>query len=664
VRTAFSIIVFISLAAAGLSGRAWAQTPVFTDFGLEELMNIQVEPVFGASKRVQPVTQAPASVTIVTREEIARYGYRTLADILRGVRGFQISNDRNYSYLSTRGFARPGDYNTRILLLVDGHRMNDNVYEAAQIGAEFGLDPFMFERVEIVRGPSASLYGTSAFFAVVNVIMRKGSNLNGPVVSVDAGSLGSRAARAAIGRTWARGDWALAGGYSGTDGSSRLYFPAFDAPDTNDGVVEGIDDEAMGHLFGRFRIGRLTFTGAYGRRAKSVPTASYFTRFNDPDLGTVDRRGFIDGEYSGALKGTQVLARGYLDRYHYTGRYPYDGAGPGLVDDLRDYAVGVWAGTEVRASRDLPGRQTVTVGGELRDNFTQSQGATVNGTLDGGFAIDGSSVASAVYGQHEIALHRVLRTNLGLRYDGYGDWSRVTPRAAVIVTPSARQAIKYLYGTAFRAPNAYELYYYSEGERASWLRPETITSHELVWEQYMGTWLRTSVSAYRNRVSQLLSLTPDPAKEEDLRWINQGGANAHGFEIEADWRFRRLEGRGSYTIQKAVEAGSETPLSNSPRHAGMLRLSLPAVGRGSTIAFETYMLARRGTLAGNFVSRVVTSNLTLVEPVGGRVDLVAHVHNLFNRAYADPGSEEHRQDVIPQDGRTFTVGLRWRYGSR
>ena len=142
-------------------------------------MKLDAGQVFGASERLQPVTEAPASVSFITAEEIARYGYRTLADILRGVRGMYVTDDRNFSFIGTRGFAKPGDYNSRILLLVNGHRVNDNIFGQAEIGAEFGLDPAMFERVEIIRGPASSLYGDSAFFAVVNVITRTGASLGG-----------------------------------------------------------------------------------------------------------------------------------------------------------------------------------------------------------------------------------------------------------------------------------------------------------------------------------------------------------------------------------------------------------------------------------------------------------------------------------------------------
>ena len=148
-------------------------------------MKLDAGQVFGASERLQPVTEAPSSISFITADEIARYGYRTLADILRGVRGMYVTDDRNFSFLGTRGFGKPGDQNTRILLLVNGHRVNDNIFGQAEIGQEFGLDPAMFERVEIIRGPASALYGDSAFFAVVNVITRTGKSLDGASIALE-----------------------------------------------------------------------------------------------------------------------------------------------------------------------------------------------------------------------------------------------------------------------------------------------------------------------------------------------------------------------------------------------------------------------------------------------------------------------------------------------
>src|SRR4030042_556374 len=109
-------------------GRIGASYPPgdLTELGLEELMNLSV---YGASKFEQKLMEAPASVTIINRNEIKKYGYRTLADILRSVRGLFVTNDRKYEYLGVRGFNRPGDYSTRILLLVDAHRLNEGLYD-------------------------------------------------------------------------------------------------------------------------------------------------------------------------------------------------------------------------------------------------------------------------------------------------------------------------------------------------------------------------------------------------------------------------------------------------------------------------------------------------------------------------------------------------------
>ncbi len=165
--------------------------PDLTEMSVEDLLNIKVETVYGASRYQQKVTEAPASITIISADEIKKYGYRTLADILRSIRGVYVTNDRNYSYIGVRGVARPGDYNTRVLLLIDGHRINDSIYDLATIGTEFPLDVDLIERVEFVRGPSSSLYGTNAFFGVINIITKRGRDLKGLEVSGEAGNFAS-----------------------------------------------------------------------------------------------------------------------------------------------------------------------------------------------------------------------------------------------------------------------------------------------------------------------------------------------------------------------------------------------------------------------------------------------------------------------------------------
>ena len=301
------------LTTAGLAG---AQS--LTELSLEKLMRIDAGRVFGASERSQPVTEAPTSVSFITAEDIARYGYRTLADILHGVRGMYISDDRNFSLLGALGFGKPGDYNSRILLLVNGHRVNDNVFGQAEIGAEFGLDAANFERVEIIRGPASSLYGDSAFFAVVNVITRTGGSIDGGSGSYQAGSHGTQLVRGTVGDTLSNGlDFALSGSVLQSNGVQRLYFQEYDTPDTNHGVADGLDGEQAQQYYGRLAYRGFTLTTAYGDRRKDVPTASFGTVFNEQEhpARTNDRHTLVDLDYARSIGDARVSIRGSYDRF-------------------------------------------------------------------------------------------------------------------------------------------------------------------------------------------------------------------------------------------------------------------------------------------------------------------------------------------------------------
>ncbi len=648
-----------------VSPSAWAQAPL-PELSLEDLMKLDAGQVYGASERLQPVIEAPASVSFITAEEIKRYGYRTVADILRGVRGMYVVDDRNYSLIGTRGFALPGDYNSRMLLLINGHRYNDNVFGQAEVGAEFGLDLAIVERVEIIRGPASSLYGDSAFFAVVNVMTRTGASLRGRSMTLETGTLGTRVVRATAGQGFANGvDVALSGTYERTDGVGRLYFPAFDTPATNNGVAEGLDGEGVRQFYGRLDFKGLTVTGAYGARQRDVPTASFATLFNEQESRqeTTDRHTLVDAEYGRLFNGTRATFRASFDRFTSNGIYPFagepDGA-PTLVGV--NTAVGTRWSVGSGLTRTFGGRHTVRAGVEFIDNVRQDQTASyvVDPPL---FVLDShrSSTQHAVYVQDEVRLARWLIVNGGLRYDGYEDFSRFTPRAALIVLPSSEQSVKYLYGRAFRTPNAFELTSEYFGERVSDLRPESIDTHELVWERYVNDWLRTSVSTYWYKVEQLITLAPDDSAFLGIAFVNHGEVRAKGLELEAQMRLGG-EARAlmSYALQSAIDQETHDRLPNSPRHMTKARISLRGPTRLSVVSVEGQHLSSRQTLAGLTVSAAATVNVSMIQPLGPAWELFGSVRNIFDAEYADPASSQHRQDSIPQNGRTARIGLRWK----
>ncbi len=110
-----------AVAGTLLSTGALAQTDVtdLTALPIEQLMQVQV--VTSASKYAQAANEAPANVSVVTAADIKAYGWRTLADILGSLPGLYTNYDRSYHTLGARGILRAGDYDTRFLLLIDGH---------------------------------------------------------------------------------------------------------------------------------------------------------------------------------------------------------------------------------------------------------------------------------------------------------------------------------------------------------------------------------------------------------------------------------------------------------------------------------------------------------------------------------------------------------------
>lgn len=628
-------------------------------------MNVKVHEVYGASKFLQKVTEAPASVSIITAAEIEKYGYLTLADVLKGVRGFYINDTRGYTSIGARGFGRPGDYNTRVLLLVDGHRVSDNVYSSAFIGPEFPVHIDLIDRIEIIRGPSSSLYGTNAFFAVINVITKRGYQLNGPELSTEAASYDTLRSRASYGKQFSNGlDLLLSASFSDSRGHERLYFKEYDAPETNNGVALNADGEDVRRLFTSLSYRDFSLQGVYGERKKHIPTGSFETIFNDPGTYAYDSYGYVDLKYERSLStSAQLAARLYYDHYYYRGNYIYSVEGEeGAQRTINnDWARGLWWGGEVSLTTHLLDKHRLIAGTELRNNFRQDQKNYDEDPYFLNFDDRRSSREWAVYAEDGYRVSRRLLLNAGIRYDHSSAFGgSANPRFGLVYNPFEKTTVKLLYGQAFRGPNVYErLYGFADdaGSRSS-LRPETIRTTEMVFEQYLGDHFRVAVSGFSYRIRNLINQVYFPEADEYL-FTNIGRVRSEGIEAEVETKLRNgIQGIVSYAYQKAVDPETGSRLNNSPAHLGKLNMNMPLVKERLWAGLELQYESRRLTLAGDSTSPFLLTNLTLLgKRLAKHFDLSLSVYNLFDRKYAHPATVEHLQDQIPQNGRNFRLKL-------
>ena len=634
-------------------------TRELTDLTIEELMSITVR---SASTYEQKVTEAPSSVTIITAGEIKKYGYRTLAEILRSVRGFYTTYDRNYIYVGIRGFARPGDYNTRFLLLVDGHRINENVFDMATIGTDFIMDVDLIDRVEVIRGPSSSLYGSNAFLGVINVITKKGEDFRGIEVSGAAGSHYTYNGRLSYGNKFTNGiDMALSGSIYSSQGRGRLYFKEFDSPATHNGVALYNDDDKNYSLFTKFSYSDFLIEGAYVSREKRIPTAPWGTIFNDSQNKTYDERAYVDLKYEHNFQNqTNLMGRISYDHAYYHGDYIYNYP---PVTLNKDSGRGEWAGAELKLMKTLLKKHTVVLGTEYRYNFRQDQRNFDQDPYLEYLDDERDSKIWAFYFQDEFKILDNLIFNAGVRYDHYDTFGGTTnPRLALIYQPLDKTTLKLLYGEAFRAPNVYELHYKGGGIKANpGLDPETIRTYEMILEQSFGDHISVNVSGFYYTIKDLISQEMDSDKLQVYK--NTDKIEAKGLELETNYKWvNGLEGRISYTFTETQDKKTDKILTNSPKNLAKFNLIVPLVKEKLLAGFEVQYTGKRKTLAGNFADDFMVTNLTLFSHnLLKGLEISGSIYNLFNKRFHDPGAVEHRQDTIEQDGRNFRLKITYTF---
>ncbi len=632
------------------------------DLSLGELSKIKIDTVFAASKFTEKVTDAPSSVSIVTGDQIQRFGYRTLAEIIRSVRSFDVTSDRVNSYTGVRGFNSLNDYGSRTLLLIDGHRMNDPILDAAAVGTEALLDVDLIDRVEFIRGPGSSIYGSNAFFGVINVVTRSGASVNGIEASTSAGSYDTYTGRVTIGKKLANGlDYFLSGTTYFSEGPDRLFYREYNSPETNGGVAANRDGSRSYSTFGKISFGDFTLQGGYITRDKDVPTAPSGSVFNTPDLA-VNARGYVELRYlHETADGWSLSARAYYDAFDFHGLAYYDYDSGRVLNN--DSGRARWWGAEAGISRTFFKSLRLAVGGEVRQSLELRLRNYDEQPFTQYLDVSADQLVVGAYADAHFDLTHWVSLTAGLRWDHYDSFgSTVNPRTALTFKPAENTTLKLLYGEAFRAPNIYQLDYTSFRQRTNpALGPETIRTYEGVLEQYFLTHWRGTVSIFRNEISSLIDLTPDQFGFVSFTNARDASVNGGEAEIEGKWDNGFLI-RASYTHQEAESQPDGLPLVNSPDDMFKTQLSVPLFRDKLFGSLELLYASDRDTLQGNRTGRLWALNGTLYSRnLLPGLNFSVSVYNILDQKYDTPTGVNNLQDVITQDGRQFRLKLGYQF---
>jgi len=610
-----------ALAAAGPARAQSTSGPV--EIGGIELDALLDPRVAAVSLHEEQSSAAPASVFVLTREDIRAHGFQTLSEALRSVPGLFTYSDGFYQYVGFRGVGLLVDYTVRTLVLVDGHPLNNSLGQAEN---SFGLDLLvplaMVERVEVVKGPVGSVYGPAAFLGVVNVVTHGAGeerwealagtrSAQGRVVANDVSAVASTRRGALSLSVGAEGAWTR--GYAWT-------FPelaaASDRPAPAGGRVSGMDfgDAQKAYLRAAWR--GLTVQAGCGHWFRGLPSAPYSALVGDRRNREESLNCFGQLGVEQAV-GTDLVLSGRLsqDWFEYRDLLAYADPQPGGGGDFgpfRDSGRDSWTALNLQARWQAAPALLATLGVTGESHRTRLEAFAeqiptllvdpVNGIGVGPIRKEFLTVNGYLLADWQLGASLALHGGLtAYRHEIFG--SRLTPRAAAVWRPSPRDTVKAMYSEGFRAPSASEAFFEDSLDYIPnlALRPETARAGEVAWERRVGS-AALFASLFALQYDGLIRVEtvpwpglvgpPDPANPSDYRQQarNGGAFGVQGLELGGRLRFPGLaDAHGGVSLQRLD--GDEPP--NVAKVTANLAVSTRALWRPLSLSLRGFFIGAR-----------------------------------------------------------------------
>lgn len=424
---------------------------------LEELLNTEVEV---AGKKNQKIKETSAIVSVITAEELHNMGVSNLYEALSYIPGVTVYETFfGFSSVTFRGNVQT-HYNNKSLVLINNHPAHETPW------GTFYLEQTpiaMIKRIEIIRGPGSTLYGTNAFAGVIKIITADGADLNGVSLNAGAGSYQHTHAGLTAGKVFGDFNIAVSGSFLNSSG-----FPFRLAADEEKkaGAIDYENDYLNGMLSMKYK--NLTLNAGYfnARRDKFGLTPTFVS------TGERNLKGFfMDAGYKWKVsEPLEVSIFAYYDRlgaYEDIEWYPPQQAlkDQGIGEKEYFKKSGSKYGAEIQASYDFS-EFTRLMGGVLYENQHTEPFLWYKYGADT-LSLFGSSSYLKRYDSYDVSGYLQLDSRLfsklglvaGIRYNYNGDYgSKIVPRGGLVYSFSKDLSVKLLYGMAFRNPNFFEKY--------------------------------------------------------------------------------------------------------------------------------------------------------------------------------------------------------------
>lgn len=638
-----TIIVFISI----LHSTAIAQDN--TD-DLSKLTNLLNTKINGASRFDQNLYEINGSANVIDFNNIRQFGFRNPAEALLSFAGNYLSYERDYRYMGVKGIARPGDFNSRILLLSDGIRLNDPLYDAALIGNESQIDIDWIKKIEFVSSPGSAQFGANAILGVANMVNFTGADIKGTQLKYTRESVQGNKLTVLHGNTFNEHDDYLFALTAYENPGGNFYMRQYDQAQNNDGVARGADDERYIKGYFKLAFDNWLLNAGISSRSKTLPTAYWESQFNSSNTVSRDNSYFINLTHQGNLaehiqSKFRLRAGGYL----YNGKFD-NGFQPNQSESE-------WYGADYEIKL-LHQAHQVALGIETQYNQQLRQKQAYLDIKE----VDNHYLNYSLYAEDiwKISPSNSLQT--GIRFDRINLRTAVSPKIALSHRFNETASIKFLYSRAFRAPNSYELLNTKENLlnrtfNSQVLNNEYIDSHEIIWQQVSSQYHVISANLFHRKIHDLIYQHID--EQQNYAFTNGNSTYTNGLSIESNYLTDDVSVRSNITLQKSTQDGNQITHSPNALAKFLATKHIPSINLDISLNLQ-YNARSRYHLQENTASYSISNLIFSTHEASKFGKGYIGVYNLFDKKYFTPASDAIRDSYLVQDGRQFR--LYWEYG--